>query len=337
MTFILKNSWVQPWVPTLVKESLGIGHLDGHLDRFNIPYTKEEEAFERQPYFTGDRHTDFNEHKIFSATWDRSDRTAVADVIQVHGLHDHATRWAATPWPKAILDAGFRVTNIDLIGHGRSSGLHGAFTSIDEQVDAVKTVLLEVVKKLPPTKSKKVFLLGGSLAGLILLTYSVTYGKDPKAKPDGMVVLCPLVDAAADSRPSYVVELIAKGLSYFTPFLPLAEANRGKNSTDPRMEELFFEDPLTYHGRLRIGTALALLRGFERLQKNLENVETPFIVIHGDADRATSPEGSKLLHAKSRAKDKTLRIVPGQQHDLCREPKSREILADSIEWLKKRV
>lgn len=110
----------------------------------------------------------------------------------------------------------------DLIGHGRSTGIHGGFTSIDEQVDVVKDVLL-AVKGLPPSKSGKIFLLGGSLGGLILLSYAVKYGQDSQAAPTGMVVLCPLVEAAAESRPSWAVEVFAKSLSSLAPFLPLAE------------------------------------------------------------------------------------------------------------------
>ncbi|KAJ3144957.1 hypothetical protein HDU89_007661 [Geranomyces variabilis] len=337
MTFVLETPWVSPWVPTIVRETLGVGHAEITYERSSAPWTDAERTFTKPPYKATSRFTNSGEHKIFSATWENTARKVEADIIQIHGLHDYGTRWADTQWPQTLVDAGFRLTSPDLIGHGRSSGIHGGFSSIEEQVTVVKDILLYVVRDLPPSKSGNVFLLGGSLGGLILLSYSRTYGNVPELAPDGMVVLCPLVDVAPESRPGWPVEMVAKTLSWVTPFMPLAEANRGKNASDIKFEEIFLADPLTYHGRLRVGTGLAMLRGFEALQADLENVKTPFIVIHGDADRATSHEGSINLHERAQAADKTLRIIPGQEHDLSREPKSLEILGICVEWLKERL
>ncbi|KAJ3156205.1 hypothetical protein HDU86_003968 [Geranomyces michiganensis] len=326
-----------PYLPTVVAETFGVGHAEVTYERSSAPWTEAESMFTTAPYSATSRFTNSGEHKIFSATWQNTQTDCEADIIQIHGLHDYGTRWSDTPWPKTLVDAGFRVTSPDLIGHGRSSGIHGGFSSIDEQLVVVKDILLYVVRDLPRSKSGKVFLLGGSLGGLILLSYSRKYGNIPDLAPDGMVILCPLVDAAPESRPAWPVEVIAKTLSWVAPFMPLAEANRGKNASDIRFEEIFLADPLTYHGRLRISTGLAMLNGFQELQADLENVRTPFIVIHGDADRVTCFQGSVNLHERAQAQDKTLKIISGQEHDLSREPKSLEILGICVDWLKDRL
>ncbi|TPX61172.1 hypothetical protein PhCBS80983_g01245 [Powellomyces hirtus] len=333
MSFVLEH----PWVPAVVRETLGVGHLETTYERSATPWSPAERAFTLAPYKATDRFLDSTGHKIFSATWERRDQQPEADIISIHGLHDYGTRWADTPWPKTLVDSGFRVTSPDLIGHGRSSGIHGGFSSIDEQVEVVRDILRKVVRFLPASKTGKVFLFGGSLGGLLLLSYARKYRMDPELSPSGMVVLCPLVSVAPESRPAWSVEMIAKSLCYVAPFLPLAEANRGKNASDIRFEEIFLEDPLTYHGRLRISTGLAMLHAFEELQANLSQVITPFIVVHGDADRATSVEGSKQLYEQAGSTDKTIRIVPGQEHDLSREPKAMEVLSLCIEWMKARL
>lgn len=51
--------------------------------------------------------------------------------------------------------------------------------------------------------------------------------------------LCPMLAIAPDSRPSYLVELVARGLASIAGPLPFASANKGKNSEDPSVEEQF--------------------------------------------------------------------------------------------------
>ena len=77
--------------------------------------------------------------------------------------------------------------------------------------------------------------------------------------PQG-VFLCPMLAISPESRPPYIIELIARGLASIAPALPLADANKGKNSEDPEVEEEFLADPMTYHGKLRIATGLGCLK-----------------------------------------------------------------------------
>ena len=37
-------------------------------------------------------------------------------------------------------------------------------------------------------------------------------------------------------------------------------------------------------------------------------MQTPFIIMHGNADKITDPATSKKLHSESRASDKTLKL-----------------------------
>lgn len=64
----------------------------------------------------------------------------------------------------------------------------------------------------------------------------------PRPHVSGAFVLCPMVDVSPESRPSAIVEYIAKGIKYFAGSLPLANAVRGNVSDDPRVEADFFSD-----------------------------------------------------------------------------------------------
>ena len=48
-------------------------------------------------------------------------------------------------------------------------------------------------------------------------------------------------------------------------------------------------DPQTYHGKLRIATGLAILKGIEMVNTRLHEVNLPFKVFHGTGDRVTNP------------------------------------------------
>ncbi|KAI9093862.1 lysophospholipase [Phlyctochytrium arcticum] len=322
------------WIPSVVSNALG-WEQDLTEGRASVARANAELLFDESKYHTSTHKTPFRGDIVYSRTWELSGKSQpVADVVHIHGLHDYGTRWADTEWPKSMVESKFRVTSPDLLGHGRTTGTHGHFNSVDDLVELVREVILRVVRTLPKSQTGKIFLFAGSLGGLVALTYALKYGADQQCGPSGMLILCPLVSAAADSRPSYATELVAKALCSVVPSLPLAEANRGKNGGD---EEAFLSDPLTYHGRLRVGTGLAMLRAFEHLQSHLADIKTPFLAVHGSSDRVTSPDGSRKLYEVALATDKTLHISEGQEHDLLREPKSKELLGVCLEWLNKRV
>lgn len=126
----------------------------------------------------------------------------------------------------------------------------------------------------------------------------------PRPNIAGAFVLCPMVDVSPESRPSALIEYIAKGIKYFAGSLPLAKAVRGNVSDDPRVEADFFSDrefrschdelttALCYHGLLRVGTGLSLLEGMEELDKDAEKID-----VRKYRNRLPSPDASDVSAA----------------------------------------
>lgn len=72
----------------------------------------------------------------------------------------------------------------------------------------------------------------------------------------------------------------------------------------------------------------------------LNQVSLPFLVLHGEADKVTSPEGSKELHEMAISNDKTIKLYPDMWHGLLygEPPKNIEIVfKDIINWLDERA
>ena len=55
-----------------------------------------------------------------------------------------------------------------------------------------------------------------------------------------------MLEISGETRPHWTVELLARIIARFAGPLPLAAANKGKNSEDPSVEEQFNRDPQTY-------------------------------------------------------------------------------------------
>ena len=59
--------------------------------------------------------------------------------------------------------------------------------------------------------------------------------------------------------------------------------------------------------------------------------------MHGEKDKLTNPEGSKLVHELAGSTDKTLTIYPGLFHEIFNEPEQDQVLSDVTTWLAARM
>ncbi|KAG7396562.1 hypothetical protein PHYBOEH_002127 [Phytophthora boehmeriae] len=259
-----------------------------------------------------------------------SAKDARAVVVVLHGVNSHSAR--NNSFMVEVLQHGFLVAGIDHEGMGRSDGRHGFFSSVDALVDDA-IAFVEMVKARYP--GKKVFLLGASLGGLIILH---ALSKGGVKLVDGAVILCPATEIHKASRPSLVMEFIGRLLQAYLPKLPLVKANSGKNSS-PEVAAIIdaekYADPLYYPGKMRVGTGLALLEGIMTIQDKLSLIETPYLLQHGTADQACSVTGSAALHLKTSSTDKTFKTYEGGHHDLASEPpRIRDaVVRDFVAWL----
>lgn len=160
------------------------------------------------------------------------------------------------------------------------------------------------------------------------------------------MALCPMLKISPHSRPSYLVELVARTLASFAGRLGLAAANKGNNSEDPWIEQEFEADPQTYHGhvssplsglrgrpndragQLRVSTGLACLKGIMWVEHHLSSLTLPVRVMHGLADRVTDTEGSKLLLERASSTDKELQLYEGVRPFACTRGEDVRLTSD---------
>ncbi|KAK9897173.1 alpha/beta-hydrolase [Cystobasidium minutum MCA 4210] len=358
----LYTTLVQPWVPP----------KDPTHGRYDLPYSPREDEIrndtQRYNTWSGKVHMKGSERDwIAYQVWDPKEKSVNADLVFCHGINDYGGKFSEHA--KHFLNAGYRIILPDLPSHGRSTGLHAYVTRMESLAEAVDAVICEVAltdekhgKTPEEVDSRKRFIAGASMGGFTALLYTIQYPPAPvseaaatsgirnplnglkRPKIHGAMLLCPMLEIAPESRPSWLVEHFARGIASFAGRFPLAEANRGKNTDRPALEQEFEQDPQTYNGKLRIATGLAILKGIEMVNTRLHEVNLPFKVFHGTGDRVTNPRGSQRLFDQCSSKDKEIQLYEGYQHVMLARglngeddaPRQR-VLNDMLDWLNKHL
>ncbi|XP_057524698.1 caffeoylshikimate esterase-like [Amaranthus tricolor] len=235
-----------------------------------------------------------------------------------------------------LVNAGFGVYGIDYVGHGKSDGLHGYVPSFDELIQDCCDHFTNVCER-KENKGKHRFLLGESMGGAVVLRL---HRKMPEFW-DGAVLVAPMCKIADDMKPSPFVTSCLTKLTYIVPTWSIVPGQDIIDAAvrDPHKKLEVRANPYWYTGRPRLKTAYELMNASIDLEKRLNEVTLPFLVIHGGDDKVTDPKVSKLLYESAASNDKTFKLYPGMWHALTygELPENTDILfTDIIEWLRHR-
>jgi len=262
---------------------------------------------------------------LYEQSWRPAQTSPRAILIVMHGLKDHSARYADFGVKLAL--AGWAVHAFDMRGHARSEGERVMVDRFDDYVGDLETFAERVRAR---EGDKPLFLLGHSMGGAIVALYALE-GRRPQ--PRGIVLSAPALRANV----GFLKKTGTKLVSALSPHAGVFNLDLDDFSRDPKVVEACKNDPLVYQGGAPAHTAKELLRALSRIDDEMENMTTPFFVMHGDADKVTDPQGSRDLYAGARATDKTLKIYPGLVHDLLHEPEKDQVMADVTAWMEARA
>ncbi|KAH7446083.1 hypothetical protein KP509_01G038400 [Ceratopteris richardii] len=254
---------------------------------------------------------------LFVQSWMPTERKQLRGLlILLHGLNEHSGRYLH--FAMQLNSQGYGVYAMDWIGHGGSDGLHGYVPSLDHVVADTVALLQWVLDKNP---SLPCFLFGHSTGGAVVLKLA--------CEP----LMSSLLQGIILTSPA--LRVIAPVISMLLPTLQFKGANkRGiPVSRDPAQLVAKYSDPLVYTGPLRIRTGSEILRITNYLQRNMNKVTVPFLVMHGTGDRVTDPSASQDFYHCAASKHKRLKLYEGYLHDLLFEPEREEIAEDIIKWM----
>lgn len=270
--------------------------------------------------------------RLFTCRWVPENQEPKALIFLCHGYAMECSismKGTATQ----LANAGFAVYGVDYEGHGKSSGLQGFVPSFDDLVDDCSDYFTSICER-KENKKKKRYLLGESMGGAVVL---LLHRKKPTYW-DGAVLVAPMCKIAEEMRPHPIVVNILTKLCRIIPTWKIIPTQDIIDSAikNPEWRKEVRNNPYCYKGKPRLRTGHQLLMVSLEIEKNLDQVSLPFIVVHGGADTVTDPSVSQSLYESASSKDKTFKLYPGMWHALTSgEPQESIdlVFRDIVGWL----
>ena len=228
---------------------------------------------------------------------------------------------------------GFLTFGHDHVGHGKSDGERVQVQdSFDE--DYAAQVVLHCRERKKEHPELPLFILGHSLGGLIALLAVL---QEPELF-SGAIMQGPAIEVDPTMATPFNI-FLAKWLGHFLPSMQVSGIKKDKITRDKEWVQRLKEDPLNWHGGLKLRQGYKGLLALENLAGRMPELTLPMLIQHGEEDAICRPQGSKMLFEKISSEDKELKMYEGAFHNLFIETEgvAEKCFKDEIDWLEKRL
>jgi len=261
--------------------------------------------------------------KLFGQSWQAKKQT-IAVINLIHGIGEHSTRYAEMA--AFYTENGIAIYAIDYRGHGKSEGKRGHTPSYEHIMQDID-LLLDYSKK--DNNCKKQFIYGHSLGGNLVINYVL------RRQPDitGLIASSPWLKLGFEPpkwkvKMANIVKNIFPSLSQKTGF------HKEDLSKNLKNIELYEKDNLV-HNKITVKLFVDAYDAAKWALSNAKNMPVPFLLMHGNEDKMTSPEGSREFASKN---EKThLKIWEGFYHEIHNEKNNIDVYNYVIEWVKSEI
>lgn len=245
-------------------------------------------------------------------------------VLLLHGYGEHVGRYAHVV--EALNAANVSVYSYDQRGHGASQGPRALFRVNDLVRDH-----LAAREWLRSNLKVPLFALGHSLGGLVT---ALSVARDPRGLA-GVVLSSPAL-IVGEGEPA-MVRRLSGVMSVVAPSLAIGAVKDGVLSRREEVNAAFGTDPLNYQGRVKARSGHEMMRGGDGLWPRLSDWTLPTLIIHGDADRLITVEGSRRFAREIASSDKELWEVAGGYHELFNDLESERAVEKVAGWIGRRL
>ncbi|KAL1295257.1 hypothetical protein HN51_056147 [Arachis hypogaea] len=282
--------------------------------------------------------------KLFTQWWlPLPPATVTGTLALVHGFTGESS-WFLQLTAIYFAKAGFATCAIDHQGHGFSDGLIAHIPDINPVVDDCIAFFDEFRSRFDPSLPS--FLYSESLGGAIALLITLRLRDSPEnvssGKPwNGLILNGAMCGISEKFKPPWPLEHFLSIAAAIIPTWRVVPTRGSIPDVSFKVEwkrKLALASPRRKVARPRASTAQELLRICRELQGRFEEVEVPFLVVHGGDDVVCDPACVEELYARAASKDKTLKVYPGMWHQLVGEPEESVelVFGDMLEWLRAR-
>jgi alpha-beta hydrolase superfamily lysophospholipase len=251
---------------------------------------------------------------------------ARANILLTHGFAEYSERYVAhysqlIPHLNAL---GFDVYAFDLRGHGRSPGARGV-TDIKRAVADHQAARAKL-----GADAKPLFLFGHSLGGLITAASAAT----DQSRIAGVVLSAPLLLITAPPH----LRAFANVFAVLSPGLRLLPASDASAISRIESEvEAYKNDPMISALSVPAKLGATAISVAEEAWRRYPQWTVPVLVLHGEQDTLTDPNGSKQFVEIIGAKDKRLELYPDGRHELLNDLDRDAAMGVTSAWLSARA
>lgn len=261
--------------------------------------------------------------RIFTRHWEPR-TTPTASLVICHGVNSHGGQYVRAA--EFFAARGLAVTALDLRGRGRSDGERYFVESVDDYVSDLSQTIDAARARHPDLP---LYLLGHSAGGVTACSYALDF----QQRIDGLICESFAFQVYA---PDVALKLL-EGASHFIPHVHVLKLKNEDFTRDPERLAELNADPYIENEVQPVQTVAALARADERLEREFERIALPLLILHGTADKATRPEGSKRFFERAGSTDKELKLYEGHFHDLLNDLGREQVMSDISDWIDARL
>jgi acylglycerol lipase len=273
------------------------------------------------PSLTADRYVAADGTTLPVAVWPAAKAPPKAVILGLHGFGDYRKAWdePAEIWAKD----GITTYSYDQRGFGKSP-TRGRWPGTEALVDDAKTMISLLHAQFPGVP---IYLAGESMGGAVALVAA-----DQGAQIDGLILLA----TALRSRDTFG-PVATGGLWFFAhtiPWFPSGPTSIDYKPTDnPKTLDKLRNDPnMLRQTRLDMGYGLVDLMDAARV--SAENVNVPYLMLHGLGDRIVPQEPVKAaIEVMPPRPDSKLAFYKEGYHLLLRDKEGKTVAADVAAWI----
>jgi acylglycerol lipase len=251
------------------------------------------------------------------------DNTAKGLIALVHGMGEHINRY--NRFAEDLVKADYAVIGFDQRGHGKSEGQRGHSPSYEHLMLSIDDLLHKSGEFFPETK---VFLMGHSLGGNLVLNYCLSRGP----KVPGVISSSAFLKLAFDP-PEWKIILGKLVLNIF-PSLPQSTALDATGISQIAEEVKLYENDKLVHDKITPAMYFGTIEKAEYALQHASEFILPLLIYHGTGDQLTSHHGSKEFASKAQG-DVTLKLFEGGYHETHNDKNKDALMQLLIEWLDK--
>ena len=264
----------------------------------------------------------------------------------VHGVCESAETWTVQHLAVACREKQWRLSVLELEGHGLSSGKRSVCGDFDILVDQVEAFVRHALSIQDCNEAVPFALCGASLGGALAAYAADNIAKSMNQEPLfqrflGVALFCPAVAVAPEAIPPYPIVFALRLLSLVAPSTGILTPTE-----DPSHFACPPSSTRNFSGRWPLATSKMLLDVTstkvlmdQRIHLTLTMETVPsLLVIAGNKDEIIPVDLIREFVDHAKLEDKWLEIIPKADHGILVRPKTAKICSQKLfEWLTERL